>query len=157
MTIEKRNDVEPKQTYDEAKKLTNNSSNRCHEVEECSNSHNEELERRGIQAAELFLRKKHYKILERNWSCSWGEADIIAMDSDDLVFVDVNTRSSNEQGFPIEAVGPKKRDRYEHIALEYLTHSNLCNLPMRFDVIDIVCVDENRAMLRHHVNAFQTA
>lgn len=123
---------------------------------ECKN-HNKNLGERGERAAELFLKKHDYVILEKNWRCKYGEADLVAMDGDCLVFVEVKTRSSREQGFPSEAVGPKKRAKYEQIALEYLAQSDLCDLPMRFDVVDIVRVDDNRAALRHHVNAFGVA
>lgn len=119
----------------------------------CKN-HNKILGERGERAAELFLKKHDYVILEKNWRCKYGEADLVAMDGDCLVFVEVKTRTSREQGFPNEAVGPKKRAKYEQIALEYLAQSDLCDLPMRFDVVDIVRVDDNRAALRHHVNAF---
>ena len=122
-----------------------------------SKKHNLLLGERGERAAELFLKKHDYVILEKNWRCKYGEADLIAMDGDCLVFVEVKTRTSREQGFPSEAVGPKKRAKYEQIALEYLAQSDLCDLPMRFDVVDIVRVDENRAALRHHVNAFGVA
>lgn len=123
---------------------------------ECKN-HNKNLGERGERAAELFLKKHDYVILEKNWRCKYGEADLVAMDGDCLVFVEVKTRSSREQGFPSEAVGQKKRAKYEQIALEYLAQSDLCDLPMRFDVVDIVRVDDNRAALRHHVNAFGVA
>lgn len=122
----------------------------------CKN-HNKILGERGERAAELFLKKHDYVILEKNWRCKYGEADLVAMDGDCLVFVEVKTRTSREQGFPNESVGPKKRAKYEQIALEYLAQSDLCDLPMRFDVVDIVRVDDNRAALRHHVNAFGVA
>ena len=72
-----------------------------------------DLGRRGEDAAARFLYQHGYDILERNWTCEAGEADIIARDEESLVFVEVKTRSDCEKGFPAEAVTPDKRDRYE--------------------------------------------
>ena len=47
-------------------------------------------------------------ILERNWTCDAGEADIIANHEGDLVFVEVKTRSNLEHGLPDEAVDAAK-------------------------------------------------
>ncbi len=112
------------------------------------------LGKRGERCASEYLKRQQYDILESNWRCSYGEADIIAMDNRDLVFVEVKTRASFDQGFPSEAVDKKKRAKYENIALSYLAGVELANMTVRFDVISIVPVDNDRAMLKHHVNAF---
>ena len=50
-----------------------------------------------------------------------------------------------------------KRDRYERIALAYLEDCvGLTDLSVRFDVISIVVVSVNRAVIRHHISAFST-
>ena len=41
-----------------------------------------ELGRRGEDAAARFLDRRGYEIVERNWTCAAGEADIIARDGD---------------------------------------------------------------------------
>ncbi len=74
-----------------------------------------------------------------------------------LVFVEVKTRSDCEKGFPAEAVTPDKRDRYERIALSYLKHCDIVDVPVRFDVVSIVVVSSDRALIRHHINAFSAA
>ncbi len=122
-----------------------------------SKSTNKELGRRGENAAARFLYRQGYDIIERNWRCSFGEADIIARDGDALVFVEVKTRSGVEQGFPSEAVGAKKRDTYEKIALAYLADQEETEMPVRFDVVAIVAVAKDRALVRHHINAFSVA
>ena len=48
----------------------------------------------GEKMAESYLRGKGYRILERNYSCRYGEADIIAQDRDYLVFVEVKLRKN---------------------------------------------------------------
>lgn len=115
---------------------------------------NRELGARGEDAAVRFLYMRGYEILERNWVCKAGEADIIARDGNALVFVEVKTRASIEMGFPSEAVNSEKRDRYERIALLYMQDFNEVDIPVRFDVISIVVSGKDKALIRHHINAF---
>ena len=120
-------------------------------------THNSCLGKRGEDAAARYLESHGYEILERNWKCCAGEADIIALDEDDLVFIEVKTRSNIKLGFPEEAVDARKRNRYEKIAALYLRDFDRCDFPVRFDVIGILVTQRDRAMLRHHVNAFAQA
>ena len=115
--------------------------------------HAKELGQRGEEAAARFLHERGYEILERNWSCFAGEADIIARDGDTIVFVEVKTRSSTQAGFPSEAVTPAKRERYEKIALAYLADHDFGEARIRFDCIALVVMGAH-AVVRHHVNAF---
>lgn len=113
------------------------------------------LGQRGEAAAALFLERRGYEILERNWRCPAGEADIVAESpEEDLVFVEVKTRSGVEHGFPSEAVTPAKRRRYEKIAGYYLADNVDGDARVRFDVIGILAIGEGRAYIRHHQNAF---
>lgn len=51
---------------------------------------------RGENAAAVYLQKKGYKLVERNYRTKYGEIDIIAKDSEGvLVFVEVKTLSGN--------------------------------------------------------------
>ncbi len=118
---------------------------------------NKALGKRGEDAAARFLYQRGYDIIERNWTCAAGEADIIARDEDCLVFVEVKTRSDCDKGFPAEAVTRDKRDRYEKIALSFLKDYEVVDMPVRFDVISIVVIAKNRALIRHHINAFSVA
>lgn len=120
-------------------------------------THNQKIAAWGETAAAAYLRASGYEILERNWRCDGGEADIIAMDGTDLVFLEVKTRSSLKQGFPEEAVTPAKRQRYERIAAYYLKDHDTPTLPLRFDVIGILVLGEDRCIVKHHVNAFGVA
>ena len=89
------------------------------------NSKHIELGKKGERAAAAFLDRRGYEILERNYVCFAGEADIIAMDGEVLVFVEVKTRKDNQRGFPSEAVTKNKREKYEMIALENLNGTML--------------------------------
>ncbi len=116
--------------------------------------HNQELGRRGEDAAARYLVRRGYTLVERNWQCFAGEADIIAQDGDVLVFVEVKTRSDVSMGFPSEAVTKEKRERYERIACAYVADHDMSEMMLRFDVVAIVMVDEELVMVRHHINAF---
>lgn len=119
--------------------------------------HNIELGRRGEEAAARFLYRHGYEILERNWTCIAGEADIIARDDDYLIFVEVKTRSNCEKGLPSEAVNAEKRKRYERIAGLYLQDHDIDEINVRFDVIAVLVVGSDRAFMRHHIDAFSAA
>ncbi|MEG0323759.1 MAG: YraN family protein [Raoultibacter sp.] len=124
------------------------------EEQEKSTSHNKELGSRGEEAAVRFLERRGFEILERNWTCPAGEADIIAQDGCTLVFVEVKTRSNTDKGLPEEAVNKDKRTRYEHIATSFLRTYDTVDISVRFDVVSILAIAPDRAFLRHHVNAF---
>lgn len=117
-------------------------------------SHNIELGRMGEDAAARFLERRGYDIVERNWKCAAGEADIIARDGDAVVFVEVKTRSNIEKGMPSEAVDAAKRDRYERIAALFLRDYDVVDVPVRFDIMSILTLDSERALIRHHLDAF---
>lgn len=113
-----------------------------------------ELGKRGEEAAACFLERREYEILDRNWKCIAGEADIVALQDDTLCFIEVKTRKDVQKGFPSEAVDTRKRSRYERIAACYLKDHDYADVRVRFDIIAILVLGEDRAFLRHHLNAF---
>ena len=115
---------------------------------------NRELGRRGEDAAARYLYRHGYEIVERNWACCAGEADIIARDGRTVVFVEVKTRRDCDKGFPSEAVTAAKRERYEKIACVFLSNCDLDDVSVRFDVMSIVVVGTDRAFVRHTIDAF---
>ena len=118
------------------------------------NMHNKDLGRKGEEAAARYLVRRGCDIVERNWTCIAGEADIIALDGDTIVFVEVKTRTSAANGLPGEAVTKEKRARYEKIACLYLEHSEVTDVPVRFDVVALTLIGPDRAFIRHHIDAF---
>lgn len=116
--------------------------------------HNRQIGERGENAAVRYLERFGYEIIDRNWSCPAGEVDIVAWDLNTLVFVEVKTRTSIEAGFPSEAVDAEKRSRYEKIAAWYLSDSEFVDVSVRFDVIAMLVVGEDRAFVKHYCNAF---
>lgn len=118
---------------------------------------NKDLGKRGEDAAARYLERRGYNILARNWSCKHGEADIVAQDENALVFVEVKTRTNCDYGMPEEAVTPAKRNKYERIAASFLREYPCSETPVRFDVVGLLVISENRALVKHHINAFGVA
>jgi putative endonuclease len=92
---------------------------------------------RGQAEAELFLRSKGYKILERNYRIRTGEIDLIACGSDYIIFAEVKFRTSTHFGTPAESVGFAKQQKIIHTAMHYIAEKNLDNQDFRFDVIEV--------------------
>ncbi len=87
--------------------------------------------------AEKHLRKKGYKILERNYSTNIGEIDIIAKHKKTIVFIEVKARKSDRFGAAKYAVTLKKQKKISMVALSYLKKTENINSRARFDVVAI--------------------
>lgn len=117
---------------------------------------NKDMELKGIKAAKLYLQRRGMEVLtDEPFECEAGAIEIIAKDEDrdELVFVEVKTRTDAHKGFPSESVTARKRAKFERIALAYLADCEVVDIPIRFDVISIIVLDNDRAMIRHHINA----
>jgi len=92
----------------------------------------------GEDIACVFLSKKGYKILQRNFKARYGELDIIALYENTLVFIEVKTRTNLRFGTPEEAITPRKLHELIQTAQYYvLLHPELPKL-LRIDVIGIM-------------------
>src|SRR4030067_2650176 len=97
-----------------------------------------ELGKKGEELALRFLKKKGFRIIEKNYVCKMGEMDIIAREKDTLVFVEVKTRTSTTFGPPQLAVNPKKQSQMSKVALNFLKEKRLGDVKARFDVVAIL-------------------
>jgi putative endonuclease len=82
-------------------------------------------------------------VLARNWRCREGELDIVAQDGDEVVFVEVKTRSSLAFGSPGEAVDRIKAGRLRQLALRWLAAARESDperswTSVRFDVVSVL-------------------
>jgi len=102
-----------------------------------SRSDNRAKGARGEDLAASCLKKEGYRIVERNYRCRFGEIDIIAMDKEDVVFVEVKGRESDTFGAPEEAIGPTKQKKISKVALHYMQEKGLGDRNARFDAVAI--------------------
>ena len=112
---------------------------------------------RAVSASARYCELKGYEVLEQNWSPEGSEESVplIACDGDVLVFIDVTVRNGFE-GFVPES--ETDREAMEALAARYLAQAELeANVEIRFDIISMMVVREDRAMLKHHINAFSVA
>lgn len=77
--------------------------------------------------AEALLCANGLKLVERNWSCRFGEIDLIMRDGETLVFVEVRQRNSLRFGGSAASIGRDKRERIERAVGLYL--SRLASVP----------------------------
>lgn len=103
----------------------------------------------GEEKACQFLKKKRYKIVERNFKNCIGEIDIIARIKKTIVFVEVKARESDRFGLPCEAVGHFKQNKIRLVAQSYIKLKRLENFEIKFDVIEIL-----DGKINHIENAF---
>ena len=85
-------------------------------------------------AAVKYLKKKGYKIIERNFKTTYGELDIIAKDKDTIAFIEVKARKNQNFGSPKESITYTKKKKLSKSALYYLKSSKQMNVKARFDV-----------------------
>jgi len=113
--------------------------------------HNE-LGKRGEVIARTFLEAKGFDVLETNWRHEKDEIDIIAIDHDELVIVEVKTRSTDYFGDPSEAVGKANEEFIIRAAEAYIEIHDL-NMDTRFDIISIITNNDGEN-IEHIKDAF---
>ena len=104
--------------------------------------------KKGEEIAEKYLKSKHYKILEKNFSSRYGEIDIIALEKNEIVIIEVKTRTNEEYGSPAEAVDFRKQKHLYDTAKYYLYKKNLEKELVRFDVIEIF-IEKEKIIINH--------
>jgi putative endonuclease len=107
-----------------------------------SRNSRKQVGQRGEDLAVASLGALGYEILARNWRTRRGEIDIVAQDSEWLVFVEVRTRRRHQRdqapslGTPEESVTPAKQAQLVAMAETYLL-DHPWDGPWRIDVIAI--------------------
>lgn len=100
----------------------------------------------GEDIASEYIHSLGYKILERNFECTQGEIDIIALDKDEIVFIEVKTRTSQKYGFAAEAVDDNKKRHLLNSIRYYVYSRNLQNEFIRIDVIEVYINNRKRTI-----------
>lgn len=94
----------------------------------------------GEDISAKYLQKNNYEVINRNYSCKFGEIDIIAIDKNtkELVFIEVKTRTNFKYGMPIDAIDIKKIKHIKNTINYYLIDKKVNNIDIRIDVIQIL-------------------
>ena len=109
----------------------------------------------GERKAADYLRRKGYRIVDSNYSCRFGEIDIVASRDGYIVFVEVKLRKNADFAEAREFVNYSKQQRIIKTAQLWLT-VNKCQLQPRFDVIEVYAPGGTAGSVRifHLENAF---
>ncbi|MGN1227449.1 MAG: YraN family protein, partial [Christensenellales bacterium] len=84
-----------------------------------------------------YLRKKGYKIIERNFKCGAGEIDIVAQKDKTIVFVEVKRRDNGQCGFGNELISEAKLKKVVNASIIYLKKKCGANYSIRYDLLDL--------------------
>ncbi|HSU35740.1 MAG TPA: YraN family protein [Propionibacteriaceae bacterium] len=100
-----------------------------------------ELERQGLE------------VVDRNWRCSLGEIDIIAVEETEpgntLVFCEVKCRSGLKFGHPLEAITYAKMRTLRQLAALWMREHHYAASRIRLDAIGVVLLPGQEPALTH--------
>jgi len=110
---------------------------------------NQQLGQMGEDLAATYLRSSGFVILDRNFRSHRVELDIVARDKNTLVFCEVKTRRTINQGLPIEAITPTKMEHLRSAALGWLGSHRIRTSGIRFDAIGILYASDGTHTISH--------
>ena len=105
-----------------------------------------------LKAAD-FLACKGYIILGTNVRTPHGEIDLVALKGEQVVFVEVKTRTSRTYGLPEDSITPRKQSHMMAAAECYL-ESHPSYDEWQFDVIAVERLPHGRTDIQHFENIF---
>ena len=114
-----------------------------------------DLQEKSLKAVQTLLERKGYEIIDSEWG---SEEDniigVVAKDEDILVFADVKEKDFDNNG--VDNDNHLSRTELEIEAAKWLSsdfntiEGDFC---IRFDMIDLLILPGNRALVRHQINA----
>lgn len=110
------------------------------------------LRDRGVDAAIAFLERTAATVVDRDYECPAGRMEIIAWQGENLIFVEVRTRRTSSKTLDADQLSASKGKRLRVIARHWLAENEVSPREVRFDVITLLVIADNRALLRHHAN-----
>ena len=113
--------------------------------------HND-LGKKGEELAAVYLEKKGYRIVEKNWRQWRNEIDLVAVDGKYLVIVEVKTRQSAFFGEPETAVTRDKQKTLIRAANAYVRYKNI-DCEVRFDILSVI-ITKTGEQIHHIEDAF---
>jgi putative endonuclease len=88
--------------------------------------------------ASNYLAERGFTILHKNWTCRWGEIDLIVEKDDTLIFVEVKFRSGAINCHPSEAMTFYKKKSLQR-SINIFLAKNYITKPWR---VDVLCVNK---------------
>lgn len=104
----------------------------------------------GEKLAESFLKKKGYQIVDRHYQKRVGEIDIIAQKNNELIFIEVTTRTSLSFGWPEESIDWLKQEKIAQTIDHYLAEHPTFSGHYRFDCI--IIIKRKKVTIKHLKN-----
>lgn len=89
------------------------------------------------QDALEFLQQAGLELVSKNYSCRFGEIDLILQDQETLVFVEVRYRNSDKFGGAAASVNRQKQQKIIRTAEDYLQKNHRQIPACRIDVVGI--------------------
>jgi len=112
--------------------------------------------REAEQSAENFLHRQGLATVARNYTCRWGELDLVMRDADILSVIEVRSRAAGARCSAEESVSAAKRHRILLATRHFLArHPQWANARVRFDLVAISKGDGDNE-LRWIRNAFES-
>ena len=104
----------------------------------------------GENLAAKYLERQGYRLVCRNYRCRQGEIDLIVEKDQQLIFVEVKTRSYHSISAAVENISLKKKQRISRTAYLYLKQNpQYGKYNTRFDAI-IILRDKGQDSFRIH-------
>lgn len=110
------------------------------------------IKTRTIEAAKRHLSMNGYE-LKSTWDTA-EQFGFVAKDGGVLAFIQLVSNGIEKGSFPDEPTAD--RGQFEQVVIEWFTDHNdadTLDMPIRFDVLSLKVLCEERALVRHHVNA----
>ncbi|MEK9130406.1 MAG: YraN family protein [Patescibacteria group bacterium] len=109
----------------------------------------------GEELAKKYLKKQGYKIIKQNYNSRVGEIDLIAREKDQIIFIEVKTRTNHNFGYPEESVDSRKQNKIRMAAQNYLVKEKIFSENYRFDVVSVEINQlTQKANIKHIPDAF---
>ena len=116
---------------------------------------NKEVGNYGEDLSKNYLVENGYLIIEENFSCTFGEIDIIALHDKYLCFIEVKTRYTTKFGFPLESITRAKQRKIIKTDEYFICKNKLFKHFCRFDALEVIFTDKsNFPKINHIKNAF---
>ena len=110
-----------------------------------------DLGRRGERLAEEYLTQAGHRVVDRNWRSPRGELDLVTIDREQVVAVEVKTRTSLDFGHPFEAIDRRKLERVYRLGWDWCSAHGMASSRLRVDAIAVITGRAGQRPLIEHL------